>query len=105
MGLVKAGALYVLAALLWIAGMLWSVLGFCLFIVVNLLGGLVERLLRLVAAGGLFVALFFALFMRTRTDPIVGGAVLAFGATALIYGIQALRRALAPAGMVIISEV
>lgn len=76
-----------------------------LFVVLVLASKVLVPVLRFAAAVGILVFGFCALARRDQVTPMWAGAGLAMAAVALELGLGAAVRALAPADVVVISEV
>lgn len=76
-----------------------------LFMVLVLASHVLVPLFRLLAAAGIVVSCFCALVRRDQLTAMWAGAGLAFAAIALELMLGAAVRALAPASVVVISEV
>lgn len=76
-----------------------------LFVVLVLASKVLVPVLRLAALAGILIFGFCVLARRDQATPMWAGAGLAVGAVALELGLAAAVRALAPADVVVISEV
>jgi hypothetical protein len=73
-------------------------------VVLLLVGRVLVPLVSLAVAGGLLLFVFCLLFLRDRTPLLVGGACLAVGGIVLQVAYHAALRAVAPEGVVIMSD-
>jgi hypothetical protein len=78
---------------------------YSLYVVLLLVGRVLVPIASLAVVGGIILFLFCLLFLRDRTPLLIGGACLAVGGVALQVVFHAALRAVAPKGVVIVSEV
>jgi len=76
-----------------------------LYVVLLLLGRVLVPIASLAVVGGFILFLFCLLFLRDRTPLLIGGACLAVGGITLQVVFHAALRAVAPKGVVVVSEV
>lgn len=84
---------------------IFGTLRFTLYVVLLLVGRVLEPLASLAAGVGLLIFLFCLIVRRDQVTPMWAGAALAFGATAIHVFYIALLRMVAPEGTVIVSDV
>ena len=81
-----------------------KLLRFFLFAAMLVLNRVLQPVLSFMVGAGLFLLLTGWIFGPGRREPVIGGAVLAVGAMALLLGWNMALQALAPDGMVMINE-
>lgn len=80
-------------------------LRYVLYVFLSVVARIIYPVARVVGGCGLFVFLFLALFRRDLSDIMWSAGGVALGAGLVSAGYDALLRLVAPAGVVIVSEV
>lgn len=78
---------------------------YSMYVVLLLVGRVLVPVASLAVVGGIILFLFCLLFLRERIPLLIGGACLAVGGIVLQVFYHAALRAVAPKGVVIVSEV
>lgn len=78
---------------------------YSLYVVLLLVGRVLIPVASLAVVGGIILFLFCLLFLRDRTPLLIGGACLAVGGVTLQVVFHAALWAVAPKGVVVVSEV